>query len=153
MTTRTAGLLCGLVFVLLGGGQVDLAPRLPRGLGVNAAEPGPGLFPMMTGALMLFAATALLIQLLQKAPVEEVTDEHAPRDILFLVTAIALYIVLLPRAGFFVAAFLLLLSALSIFDMPNIWRRLITATLGTVISYGIFTLGLGVKMPDPTWFN
>jgi len=37
--------------------------------------------------------------------------------------------------------------------MPNIWRRLITASLGTVISYGIFTLGLGVKMPEPTWFN
>jgi hypothetical protein len=108
---------------------------------------------MMTGALMLFAAAALLIQLLQKAPVEEVNDGHAPRDIVFLVMAIALYIVLLPRAGFFVAAFLLLLSALSIFDMPNIWRRLITASLGTVISYGIFTLGLGVKMPDPTWFN
>jgi hypothetical protein len=108
---------------------------------------------MMTGVLMLFAATALLIQLLQKAPVEEVNDYQAPRDILFLVTAIAFYIVLLPRAGFFVAAFLLLLSALSIFDMPNIWRRLITASLGTVISYGIFTLGLGVKMPDPTWFN
>jgi len=153
MTSRTSGLLSALFFVLLGGGQVYLAPRLPGGLGLNAAEPGPGLFPMMTGALMLLAATALLIQLLQKATVEEATEEHAPRDILFLVTAIALYIVLLPRAGFFVAAFLLLLSALSIFDMPNMWRRLITAFLGTVISYGIFTLGLGVKMPDPTWFN
>ena len=153
MTSRTSGLLSALFFVLLGGGQVYLAPRLPGGLGLNAAEPGPGLFPMMTGALMLLAASALLIQLLQKAPFEEATEEHAPRHILFLVTSIALYIVLLPRAGFFVAAFLLLLSALSIFDMPNIWRRLITATLGTVISYGIFTLGLGVKMPDPTWFN
>jgi hypothetical protein len=153
MTTRTSGLLCALFFVLLGGGQVYLAPRLPGGLGLNAAEPGPGLFPMMTGALMLLAATALLIQLLQKAPAEEVTEEHAPLDIIFLVTAIALYIFLLPRAGFFVAAFLLLMSALSIFDMPNIWRRLMTASLGTVISYGIFTLGLGVKMPDPTWFN
>jgi hypothetical protein len=108
---------------------------------------------MMTGALMLFAAAALLIQLLQKVPSEADPDDHAPLDILFLVSAIALYIFLLPRAGFFVAAFLLLLSALSIFDMPNIWRRLMTASLGTAISYVIFTLGLGVKMPDPTWFN
>ena len=153
MTSRTSGLLCALFFVLLGGGQMYLAPRLPGGLGLNAAEPGPGLFPMMTGALMLIAATALLIQLLQKVPSEADSDDHAPLDILFLVSAIALYIVLLPRAGFFVAAFLLLLSALSIFDMPNIWRRLMTASLGTAISYVIFTLGLGVKMPDPTWFN
>ena len=153
MTSRSSELLCTLFFVLLGGGQMYLAPHLPGGLGLNAAEPGPGLFPMMTGALMLFAASTLLIQLLKKAQGEEDSDDHAPRDILFLVSSIALYIVLLPRAGFFVAAFLLLLSALSIFDMPNIWRRLITASLGTVISYVIFTLGLNVKMPDPTWFN
>lgn len=101
---------------------------------------------------MLFSATVLLIQLLKKIPNEVDSEDYAPLDIIFLVSAIVLYIVLLPRAGFFVAAFLLLLSALSIFDMPNIWRRLITAIFGTVISYVIFTLGLGVKMPDPTWF-
>jgi hypothetical protein len=152
MTSRTSGLLCALFFVLLGGGQMYLSPRLPGGLGLNAAEPGPGIFPMMTGALMLFSATVLLIQLLKKIPNEVDSEDYAPLDIIFLVSAIVLYIVLLPRAGFFVAAFLLLLSALSIFDMPNIWRRLITAIFGTVISYVIFTLGLGVKMPDPTWF-
>lgn len=101
---------------------------------------------------MLFSATVLLIQLLKKIPNEVDSEDYAPLDIIFLVSAIVLYIVLLPRAGFFVASFLLLLSALSIFDMPNIWRRLITAIFGTVISYVIFTLGLGVKMPDPTWF-
>lgn len=101
---------------------------------------------------MLFSASVLLIQLLKKIPNEVDSEDYAPLDIIFLVSAIVLYIVLLPRAGFFVAAFLLLLSALSIFDMPNIWRRLITAIFGTVISYVIFTLGLGVKMPDPTWF-
>lgn len=101
---------------------------------------------------MLFSATVLLIQLLKKIPNEVDSEDYAPLDIIFLVSAIVLYIVLLPRAGFFVAAFLLLLSALSIFDMPNIWRRLITAIFGTVISYVIFTLVLGVKMPDPTWF-
>lgn len=105
MTSRTSGLLCALFFVLLGGGQMYLATRLPGGLGLNAAEPGPGLFPMMTGALMLFAATALLIQLLQKVPSETDSDDHAPLDILFLVSAIALYIVLLPRAGFLLLHF------------------------------------------------
>lgn len=153
MTARTSGLLCALFFVLLGGGQMYLAPRLAGGLGLNAAEPGPGLFPMMTGALMFFSAAALLIQLLPKVLAEEDTEYRSPRDIIFLVLAIALYIFLLPRAGFFVAAFLLLFGALTIFDMPNLWRRLLTAALATVISYGIFTLGLSVKMPNPTWFN
>jgi uncharacterized membrane protein len=130
-----------------------LAPRLPGGLGLNAAEPGPGLFPMMTGALMLFSAAALLVQLLPKVQAQAATEYRSPRDVIFLVAAIALYIFLLPRAGFFVAAFLLLLGALTIFDMPHLWCRLITAALATVISYGVFTLGLSVNMPSPTWFN
>jgi len=153
MIARTSGLLCALFFVLLGGGQMYLAPRLPGGLGLNAAEPGPGLFPMMTGALMLFSAAALLVQLLPKVQAQAATEYRSPRDVIFLVAAIALYIFLLPRAGFFVAAFLLLLGALTIFDMPHLWRRLITAALATVISYGVFTLGLSVNMPSPTWFN
>lgn len=153
MTARTSGLFCALFFVLLGGGQMYLAPRLAGGLGLNAAEPGPGLFPMMTGALMFFSAAALLIQLLPKVETEEAAASRSPRDVIFLVVSIALYIFLLPRAGFFVAAFLLLLGALTIFDMPSIWRRLITAALATVISYGVFTLGLSVNMPNPTWFN
>jgi uncharacterized protein YjeT (DUF2065 family) len=70
-----------------------------------------------------------------------------------LVLAIALYIFLLPRAGFFVAAFLLLLGALTIFAMPSIWRRMVPAVLVTLIFYGVFTLGLSVNMPNPTWFN
>lgn len=153
MTARTSALLCALFFVLLGGGQMYLAPRLPGGLGLNAAEPGPGLFPMMTGALMLFSSTALLIQLLTKVQAEEAAQYRSPRDVILLVGTIAFYIFLLPRAGFFVAAFVLLLSGLTIFDMPNIWRRLLTAVLATVISYGVFTLGLSVTMPNPTWFN
>lgn len=153
MSSRLSGLLCALFFVLLGGGQMYLAPRLAGGLGLNGAEPGPGLFPMMTGALMFFSAAVLLIQLLPKVQAAEDTEYRSPRDIILLVAAIALYIFLLPRAGFFVAAFLLLLSALTIFDMPNLWRRLLTAALATVISYGVFTLGLSVNMPNPTWFN
>ena len=153
MTSRLSGLICTLFFILLGGGQMYMAPRLAGGLGLNAAEPGPGLFPMLTGALMFFSAAALLIQMLPKGQAEEVTEYRSPRDIILLVAAIALYIFLLPRAGFFVAAFLLLLSALTIFDMPSLVRRLLTAALATVISYGVFTLGLSVNMPNPTWFN
>ncbi len=153
MTARTSSVLCALFFVLLGGGQMYLAPRLAGGLGMSAAEPGPGLFPMMTGALMFFSATALLIQMLKNSTAEEAAEYRSPRDIILLVLAIALYIFLLPRAGFFVAAFLLLLGALTIFAMPSIWRRMVTAVLVTLISYGVFTLGLSVNMPNPTWFN
>jgi Tripartite tricarboxylate transporter TctB family len=64
-----------------------------------------------------------------------------------------MYIFLLPRAGFFVAAFLLLIGSLSIFDMPGWMQRIGTALVATLLSFAIFTLVLNVKMPNPSWFN
>ena len=153
MNARFAGLIAGLVFLIIGSGLMYLSPRLAGGLGLNAAEPGPGLFPMMVGALMFVAAAAHLVQTMAQAPEEAESDYRAPRDIALLVTTIAAYIVLLPRAGFFIAAFLLLLGSLSIYSMPGWWRRIATSVAATLVSYLVFTLGLNVNMPAPTWFN
>jgi hypothetical protein len=108
---------------------------------------------MMVGALMFIAATAYLVQTMAQTQTETELPYRAPRDILLLIATIAGYILLLPRAGFFVAAFLLLLGSLSIYDMPGWWRRIATSAVSTVISYLVFTLGLSVHMPSPTWFN
>lgn len=153
MNARLSELMAGLLFLLCGSAMMYLSPRLPGGIGLSAAEPGPGLFPMIVGALMSVAAAAHLFQTLSKKINEAESAQRAPRDIIFLVITIGSYIVLLPRAGFFVAAFLLLLGSLSIFDMPGWWRRIITAAVSTGISYLVFTLGLSVRMPMPTWFN
>ena len=152
MSERLAGLVAALVFLVIGSGMMFLSPRLAGGLGLSAAEPGPGLFPMMVGALLAVAAAAHLVQTLAQAATAAKAS-RAPRDIALLVATIAAYILLLPRAGFFVAAFLLLLGSLSIYDMPGWWRRIATSVAATVISYGVFTLGLNVNMPAPTWFN
>lgn len=153
MNARFTGLIAGLVFLIIGSGLMYLSPRLAGGLGLSAAEPGPGLFPMMVGAMMALAAVAHLVQTLAQASEPSESPYRAPRDIVLLVATIAAYIVLLPRAGFFVAAFLLLLGSLSIYDMPGWWRRIGTSVLATAVSYLVFTLGLSVNMPAPTWFN
>ena len=56
MTARLARALVALVFLLLGSGQIYLSLHLPGGVGLSIAEPGPGLFPLMVGALMCAAA-------------------------------------------------------------------------------------------------
>jgi putative tricarboxylic transport membrane protein len=153
MSARLSGVLAGLVFLLIGSGLIYLSPRLAGGLGLSAAEPGPGLFPMLVGAMMVVAAAAHLVQTVAQAAEEGESEHRAPRDIVLLVITIAAYILLLPRAGFFIAAFLLLLGCLSIYDMPGWWRRIATSVVATLVSYGVFTLGLNVNMPSPTWFN
>jgi len=153
MTARLTGMIAAMFFLVIGSGMMFLSPRMAGGLGVSAAEPGPGLFPMLVGALMFIAATAHLVQTMALTHAEAVPPYRAPRDILLLIATIAGYILLLPRAGFFVAAFLLLLGSLSIYDMPSWWRRIATSAISTLISYWVFTLGLSVHMPTPTWFN
>ena len=110
MSTRLAGLIAALFFLVIGSGMMYLSPRLAGGLGLSAAEPGPGLFPMMVGALRFIAAAAHLVQTMAQTQTDAEHPYRAPRDILLLIATIAGYILLLPRAGFFVAAFLLLLG-------------------------------------------
>lgn len=130
-----------------------LSQKLPGGLGLNAAEPGPGLFPIIVGSVMFFAASVLLFENIRSDPAVDTVPNQIPRDIILMVLTIAMYIFLLPRAGFFVAAFLLLIGSLSIFDMPGWMQRIGTALVATLLSFAIFTLVLNVKMPNPSWFN
>jgi hypothetical protein len=102
---------------------------------------------------MFFAASVYLVENMRSVSNVEATPHRIPKDIVLMVLTIALYIFLLPRAGFFVAAFLLLIGSLSIFDMPGWIQRVATALLATLLSFAIFTLVLNVKMPNPSWFN
>ena len=153
MTFRWISLSTGLFFLLLGSLEMYFSQKLPGGLGLNAAEPGPGLFPMIVGSLMFFAASLHLVDILRSSPEVETTQHRIPKDIIYMVLTIALYIFLLPRAGFFVAAFLLLIGSLSIFEMPGWMKRIATAFVATILSFALFTQVLSVKMPTPTWFN
>ena len=153
MTSRWISLGTGLFFLTLGSLEMYLSQKLPGGLGLNAAEPGPGLFPIIVGFVMFFAASVLLVENMRSDPDVDTAPNQIPRDIILMVLTIALYIFLLPRAGFFVAAFLLLIGSLSIFDMPGWIQRIATALVATLLSFAIFTLVLNVKMPNPSWFN
>lgn len=153
MTSRWISLGTGLFFLTLGSLEMYLSQKLPGGLGLNAAEPGPGLFPIIVGFVMFFAASVLLFENMRSDTDVNTVPNQIPRDIILMVLTIALYIFLLPRAGFFVAAFLLLIGSLSIFDMPGWIQRIGTALVATLLSFAIFTLVLNVKMPNPSWFN
>lgn len=153
MNARSIGLLTAVFLLLLGSAQVLLSLRLPGGLGVSAAEPGPGLFPAVVGALMVLASGFHLIQtVLDRSDTDSEVD-RSPIDLILLIGTLSGYILLLPRAGFLVSAFLLLLGTLSIFGMPGFARRAVTAALMTAVSYFIFTQALRVNLPAPTWFS
>lgn len=152
-TGRFAGLLAALLFLVIGSGQMVLAWRLPGGVGLSVAEPGPGLFPLLVGGLLCAAAAAYLIQVLSLPRSPATGEGAAPWKIVALVGSLAAYIVLLPRLGFPVAAFLLVLATLSIYGMPGLWRRVAVAALITLAAYLAFTLALKVSFPAASWLQ
>jgi putative tricarboxylic transport membrane protein len=153
MSVRHAGVLAALIFLLLGSGQIYLSLRLPGGLGLSAAEPGPGLFPVLVGALMCAAAVLHLVQAWVEQGIDRLDPRKGSSGIALLIGAIAAYIVLLPRVGFAISAFLMLFAALSLFGMPGPWRRVAVAAAVTLVSFAVFTMLLGVNFPAPAWFN
>ena len=151
-----ASVLVDLLFVLVGSAQVWLAWRLPNGIGLSAAEPGPGLFPAIVGALMaLSAATHLSLNSRTATAASEVSQEQegSVMAIVWLVLSLAAYIALLPRVGFVPASLGLTLCTLSIYGMPGWGWRVGTALAITGVAYLVFTRGLGVTMPAAAWFQ
>lgn len=153
MIYRWISLASGLFFLVLGSLVIFFSQKLPGGIGISAAEPGPGLFPMMVGAILFAASFLHLIETLRSKERNEDIVYQIPKDLIFMILTIALYIFLLPRAGFFIAAFLLLIGSLSIFEMAGWTKRIASSLLATVLSYAIFTSVLNVKMPNPSWFS
>ena len=153
MRTPYASVLADLLFVLVGSAQAWLAWRLPNGIGLSAAEPGPGLFPAIVGALMAVSAAAHLSLNRRTVTAASPAQEGSAMAIVWLVLSLAAYILLLPRAGFVPASVGLTLCTLSIYGMPGWGRRLGTALAITGVAYLVFTRGLGVNMPAASWFN
>lgn len=153
MNERFAGLVAALLFLAIGSAQILMAQRLPGGVGISAAEPGPGLFPLLVGVLMCVAAAAHLVQTWLGQRRERSGVRQAPVAMALLTATIAGYIVLLPRIGFAPSAFLLLLCTLSIYGMPRLWHRVTTAAAATAGAWLVFTKGLNVNMPAASWFN
>ena len=148
MNSRAAGLAAAVTFLLIGGGQVYLALDLSRG---TLAEPGPGLLPLLVGALMVAASLFCLWPAFsERNPVKFDLRSDAAR-LTVLVAAFVAFILLLPRIGFILPSLLLQLVTLQVFGMRGLWRRLAAAAAITVAAVVIFETFLGVRFPTPSW--
>jgi len=148
MNQRTAGLAAAVLFLVIGGGQIYFSLALPRG---TLAEPGPGVFPLLVGALMSAASIAcLVLAIVERNPVgfDLLTDAARPA---VLVAALAAFLLLLPRVGFILPSLLLQVVTLQVFGMLGVWRRLAVAAITTAAAVLLFQTLLGVQFPTPSW--
>lgn len=140
----TSSLFCipfGLAFVLGGFGY---------GFG-SWRNPGPGLFPVVFGCLLMLLSGGLLIHtLLSSKEVERRTfwrTEGSWKAVLLAGVCLILYTLVLKQLGFLLTSFLFVFTL-----MKFIFRKrwLVSVGIGlllAVVSYALFSLLLGTPLP------
>lgn len=141
--------LAALAFLAGSALYLAQALRLPPG---SAAEPGPGLFPVLVGAFLVAAAATFLAQALRR-PTAEGADAGpgTRRRMGVLMAALVAFCLLLPWVGYSSAAFGLLVVLLRIFGQRRWSTTGLVALVMTLASYYLFAVLLGVPLPRGTW--
>lgn len=121
----------------------------------NSARPGPAYFPFGLGVLMAILGGMVLFGALTKeTPDGDLVGAFAWRPLVIILVAVALFGFLLPRLGMFITLpLLVILSALASEEF-TIKDALLNATVLTVMSWAVFSKGLGLTIPLlPTMFG
>ncbi len=121
----------------------------------NSARPGPAYFPFGLGVLMVILGGMVLFGALTKeTPDGDPVGAFAWRPLVIILVAVALFGFLLPRLGMFITLpLLVILSALASEEF-TIKDALLNATVLTVMSWAVFSKGLGLTIPLlPTMFG
>ena len=141
-----------IVAMLLAVAYLAEAMRYPRG---TMAQPGPGLFPLAVGALLLIAALGTGLEARSRKTWEEM-DWPRGLDALRVLGVLAAslgYVLLLPRLGHPVAATLVTLVVLQMMQFRGWVVRLTLSLVIGLGSYYLFAVLLGVPLPTGIWFG
>jgi len=113
----------------------------------TSAKMGPGYFPMMLGGLMAVLGVMVLIpSVLKSAEVLKITKIE-PRMVLLVLVAVAVYAFALPKLGFIVALFaLIVISSIASHEF-NLKTTLISSVILLVFSWLVFVKGLELQFP------
>jgi putative tricarboxylic transport membrane protein len=115
------------------------------------ATPGPGIFPLAAGlALLALAVWQFLAagpRLVSAAAGESNDAGGGLRTPLIMAAVLVLYAASLPRLGFTLTSFVLVLAASWLIGVRGWWRPVVLALGVTVVSRLIFGVWLGVPLP------
>lgn len=145
-------LIVGAVVAVLGLLYLAEARRYPWG---TLAQPGPGVFPFLVGALLLAGAVGTALEAMLRRARSEIEWPRGPAGwrVLTLVVLTCGYILLLPYLGHPIAGSLVTFGVLQIMGLPRWWLRAGLAVAVAVASHYLFAGLLGVPLPAGPWFG
>lgn len=126
--------------------------RYPWG---TAAQPGPAVYLLPVGLLLLIGSLGVGIEALLQKPTEVVQwpDARGTRRVLAILAAVAAYMLLLPNLGHPLSGALVVLVVLQVMRLPNWPLKIGLALLVGLGSYYVFAVLLGVPLPRGMWFD
>ena len=132
----------GLSLIAVGAAAVILARDYPFG---SALRMGPGYFPIMLGGLLILFGLYLVVQGVRAS--EAIAGNWSLRALVLVPLSLALFGVLVDRAGFIPAlAVLVFGSAAAGSEFKLLEVALLTVVL-TVFAVAVFIFGLGLPYP------
>jgi len=138
-------------------GMIYLAYNTQYSLG-RPAQPGPGIFPLIVGSVVVLLASAQMIQAFwrwQKAKTNRAINKQMPaqgeavdeRRPWFMALIIAAYILLLNLLGFYVCTFFLVAASSKLIGARD-WIRPMALAIGVLIfCYLLFDMWLRLPLP------
>ncbi|MBI3969482.1 MAG: tripartite tricarboxylate transporter TctB family protein [Chloroflexi bacterium] len=148
---RWAVLAVTLVGVVLGAAYTAEALRYRWG---SLANPGPGLFPVLVGVLVMLGAVGVALETFTDPPVG---DAAWPQGVgrwrlLAIVAVAALYVATMPYLGHPIAGTLVMFAALQIMGLANWPLKIGLALCLGLGSHYLFATWLGIPLPTGEWW-
>jgi hypothetical protein len=140
-------ILGAALFVLLGAGVVWGAAQLPFG---TMRLPGAGAVPLAIGVALMVLGVALALRP-HATPAEATEEPPEPwgqTRVVAVCVLIAIYVFILPAAGFLAATTLLMIALYAIGDSRGFGLRpIIAGAITAAAAYGLFVWLLDVPLP------
>jgi putative tricarboxylic transport membrane protein len=145
MTSSIVVLLVGVVFLLY---------NLKYSLG-QWANPGPGVFPLMVGAVWVGLAAWHLVSVFRrhKALEGEILQENKrTTKVLFMIAALVVYLLVVKTLGFFLTTFLFVIVCSRLAGARD-WGRPVAFSIGlNLFCYLLFGMWLKLSFPKGILF-
>jgi hypothetical protein len=151
----------GLICLALSLGMLVLTRGLPQSSFVPV---GPDFYPRIVLIIMAVLSAMLVAfdfwrkrpQVAAGAPAAEAAPEKRNYQLVGTTFAVfAVYVILLPLAGYRVATFLFMVALQSVIDPPRDARRwvvvMVSALASAAVTYVVFEHYLSVLLPRGTW--
>jgi hypothetical protein len=139
----------GVLFIITGLLFVLLSRQYTLG---TAAKMGPGYFPTILGGLMALLGLGIMLPAFAKRSPELRVPKIEFKMVFLVLLAVAVYAATLPKLGFIVALFLLILISSTASHEFKLRTTLIASVVLLGFSWLVFVKGLELQFPFLPWF-